>query len=339
MPHNLRLALYALAAVVLPFVALFVLIEAGFQISDALRTRPANTGTQWGVNVYDPDLLYRPRILPNPGPKGNQKRVVILGDSLIGGPRGRNLVDRSGRFANQDAKLPRSEWVSTGVPGYTNYQELAYLKKFGLPMQPDLVGVVFCLNDVHQYLADVKVVNGRLVGAGVTSEAASATQGWTLRLARRSLFLRWLKSKVSLARSVVDLYEKNGYDFDYRPDLSTAWQDAPWTMIRNQLREMRELANQYGFRLFVAVVPFAEQYRQDYLARDRNHVLKPQAMLAGITHELDIPFLDLYPSLDRGSFVPDRIHLNDSGQERAAAKIAEFLRTDEVLSAEPRTGP
>jgi hypothetical protein len=72
-----------MAAIVLPPAALFVLIEAGFQISDALRKRPANAGTERGVNVYDPELLYRPRVLPNPGPKGNQKRVVILGDSLI----------------------------------------------------------------------------------------------------------------------------------------------------------------------------------------------------------------------------------------------------------------
>jgi hypothetical protein len=142
-----------------------------------------------------------------------------------------------------------------------------------------------------------------------------------------------------LARSAVDLYEKNGYDFDYRPDLSTAWQDAPWTMIRNQLKEMKELANQHRFHLFVVVVPFAEQYRADYLARNRNHVLKPQTTLAGITRELEIPFLDLYPYLDRNSFVTDLIHLNDDGKERAAAKIAEFVRAEEILSSEPQSGP
>jgi lysophospholipase L1-like esterase len=186
LPQKLRSTVFALAAIVLPFIALFACIEAGFQITDALRRKPATADTDRGKNVYDPDLLYRPRVLPHPGPKGSAARVVILGDSLVGGPPGSNLVDRSQRIVNQKAKFPASEWINTGVPGYTNYQELVYLKKFGLSMQPDVVGVVFCLNDVHQYLAEVKVENGRLVGAGVTGEAADAAQGGALRLARRA---------------------------------------------------------------------------------------------------------------------------------------------------------
>jgi len=198
-------------------------------------------------------------------------------------------------------------------------------------MQPDLVGVVFCLNDLHQFLADVRVVNGQLRQSGVTSEAADATQGWFLRLARRSLFLRWIKNKTSLARTAVDMYESRGFDFDYRPDLSTAWQDTPWATIQTQLEEMTELAAQHRFRLFLIVVPFGEQYRGDYLARDANHVLKPQRTLAQIAGTFNIPYLDLYPYLDRASFARDLIHLNEHGKQPAAEKIAEFLFTQHLL--------
>lgn len=323
---------FACAAILLPVATLFGLVEAGFQISNAIHLKsPTSPYANVGSISYDPDLLYRPRNLPVPGSKEGRFRVIALGDSLIGGAPEHNLIDRLKNIVARSPELPPVEFVNAGVPGYTNYQELVFLKKFGLAMQPDAVAVVFCLNDVHRFLVDVNVVNGKFGRSGVRKEAAGATQGTLLRIARRSFFLRWLKDKTALAGAAVDMYESHGYDFDYRPDLSTAWQDSPWTMIRDQMREMTDLAARHQFRLFLVVVPFGEQYRKDYLARDARHVLKPQRTLGEITRTLGIPYLDLYPSLSKGSFVSDLIHLNEQGQERAAEKIAEFMEAEKLL--------
>ena len=78
------------------------------------------------------------------------------------------------------------------------------------------------------------------------------------------------------------MYEAKGYDFDYRPVLSTAWQDSKWTMIKDQMTEMAEFGKTHHFPVFLVVVPFAEQYRKDYLARDSNYVLKPQRILGSL---------------------------------------------------------
>ena len=241
---------------------------------------------------------------------------------------------------NRDSAHDPSEWINTGVPGYTNYQELVYLKKYGLPLQPDLVGVVFCLNDVHEVLHNLKVVNGRLLPEGFwepAPEAADATKGWLEPLGRRSLFLRWLRDNMTLARNVVSVYERKGYNFDYRSDFSTAWQDSKWTIIYEQMTKMTELAKAYHFRLFLVVVPFGEQYRKDYLARDSNYVLKPQRILSGFMASLGISYLDLYAYLDSGCFQADHIHLSGAGRRRAAEKIAEFLRTNKLMRI--RLGP
>jgi lysophospholipase L1-like esterase len=334
---GLRTLFFACAASLLALLGFFVVVEAAFQISNRMRMQPPMLSpAKVGSIVYDPDLLYRPRDLPVPGPKKGGRRVLILGDSLITAPPGHiTLVDRLQWFAARNTNLPAAEWINGGVAGYTNYQELVFLKKFGIAMQPDVVGVVFCLNDVHRYLVEVGVRDAEFRRTGVTADATAATQGRLLRLARRSLFLSWLKNKTELARKAVDMYESKGYDFDYRPDLSTAWQDSPWDMIREQMNELVELGVAHNFRLFLVVVPFAEQYRADYLARDASHVLKPQRILSDIATSAGIPILDLYPFLSKGSFVSDLIHMNELGQERAAEKIAEFLLERDLLAGMP----
>jgi len=336
---TLRKLFLGLVSIFMAFAILFAILETGFRIAKAIRERssaPQMVEQSW--IVYDEDLIYRPRYLPSPGPKGDGFRVVVLGDSLIAGTRQDShdsIVGWLDTFTNRDPALRPSEWINTGVPGYTNYQELVYLKKFGLPLQPDLVGVVFCLNDVHKFENNTRVVNGRLLpDSGFwepSTEAANASRGWVLRLARRSLFLRWLKDRMSLANRAVRMYESTGYDFDYRPDFSTAWQDSRWTMIRDQMAQMAELSKTHPFKLFLVVVPFAEQYRKDYLARDEDYVQKPQRILAGIMADEKIPYLDLYPVLNMQCFQDDHIHLNEQGKQRAAVKIAEFLKTEKLL--------
>ena len=54
------------------------------------------------------------------------------------------------RFANAP---PSIEVINAGVPGYTTYQELEFLKIYGLDMKPDLVILGFVFNDLfYKYL-------------------------------------------------------------------------------------------------------------------------------------------------------------------------------------------
>jgi hypothetical protein len=197
----------------------------------------------------------------------------------------------------------------------------------------------FLLNDVHKFLHNLKVVDGKLVpGAWFwdpTAEAANASKSWLLRMGRRSLFLRWLYGKTTLASHAVQIYESSDYDFDYRPDYSTAWQDAKWSMIRDQMSEMVELGKAHQFRVFLVVVPFGEQYRTDYLERNTNYVLKPQRILADVMSDLKIPYLDLYPYLNNDCFVADRSHLTSEGKRRAAEQIAKFLSSEKLIPLQP----
>lgn len=86
-----------------------------------------------------------------------------------------------------------------------------------------------------------------------------------------------------------------------------------------------------GFRMFLAVVPFGEQLRADYLARDVSYVTKPQRRLREICLRRGIPYLDLMPLLNHRHLQSDRIHLTSDGKAVVALALANFLRRQQVV--------
>jgi hypothetical protein len=49
--------------------------------------------------------------------------------------------------------------INAGMPGYTTYQELEFLKLYGLEMEPDLVVLGFVFNDVVANELEKYIVN------------------------------------------------------------------------------------------------------------------------------------------------------------------------------------
>ena len=331
----LRLALI-LAGVVLAF----LLCEVGFRVVESIQL--ARAGELWAV--YDETLGW----LPNPKygdhnalglrsppvtAKNGRARILFLGDSVLyyGDGIDDTLVGHLRADLDRRPLARAIDVVDAGVKGYTNWQELQYLKLHGLELEPDLVGVGFVLNDCYRMLHQFRVEDGRIVGQSYEfSEEAVERESWLRRTLRRSRFLVWLRHRFARVEPV----PAGKFTFDQRPDFRSAWEDTPWTAIESQLREMTDLGRSHGFRVFLVAFPFGDQYRPDYLARDRDYVLKPQRKLAEICARLGIPELDLFPSLDPAlDLDADRIHLTASGREKAAEKIAEFLREGDLLPA------
>ncbi len=319
--------------------------ELGLRLAAAAAARRARVqagaeaappGEFWAV--YDPDLGYRlnPRfgdinadgLRDRPlGPKGARPRLVVLGDSV--GFYGDTVDDTW--VAHLRAALPQAEVVNASIKGYTNYQELLYLKKYGLRLEPDLVGVAFCLNDLHRFLHSFVVQDGRLAGAYEFSEEVLA-QSRPAPLVRSHL-LGWTAYWGRVAARTVRWKASGWYSFDFQPDISKAWKDPAWPAVEEQLGEMLRLGRQNGFGLFVTVFPVVAQYRQDYLARDRQYVLKPQHRLQEICGRLRIPYYDLYPDLEAGVFGEDGLHLTPPGRRRVGGLIAGFLRRSPLVPA------
>ena len=326
----------------------FGLLEAGFRIHEVVWAMQQGEG--WAV--FDPDLGYRlnPKYADTNAhglrdhpvtPKEGHFRVLMLGDSVTyyGDDIDDTYVGRLRALLAQDPDVLPLDVLNAGTKGYTNYQELVFLKKYGLQFQPDLVGVGFVLNDLHKILHQFRVKDGRIVGQSFdfTPEAVQSVDSWLYQTARKSKFLTWLRRRLSIANAAVELTVREGFSFDHRPDFNTAWKDASWPATESQLREMTDLGARHGFTVFVVVFPFGEQYRKDYLARDPDYVLKPQRELADICGRLKIACLDLFPVLDPAIHIQeDNIHLTNAGRARVAEVLAAFLKTERLVPIRPR---
>ncbi|MFQ5697635.1 MAG: SGNH/GDSL hydrolase family protein [Myxococcota bacterium] len=332
-------------------------LEIGLRVTDALAV--ARARTQAGVAgdaegfwaVYDPDMVYRLRpgrgrvnlqgFLGDPVSRGAQPhpfRLLVLGDSVGyygDGPRD-TYVDHLSEALRSDPRLAPVEIVNSSTPGYTDWQELQWLRKFGLALEPDLVAVAFVLNDLHHTLHGFRIENGRIVGDThrLSAETEARVSNPLIRLGRRSRAVLWLKDRLTILGSLAEMLAGDAYTFEYRPDFSNAWQSAAWLPVERQLSEMMQLGREHGFRLVVWVFPYAQQLREDYLARDRDYVLYPQRRLKAICEGLGIPFLDLYSSLAHPeSFLDDDVHLSPVGRVAAAAPIARFLSRARLIRA------
>lgn len=332
-----------------------LMLEVGLRIVSSLQTsrarevaatQQAPAGEYWAI--YDPDLGYR--LNPKFGdynsdglrdhpiaPKDGRPRLVFLGDSIAqyGDDVDDTFVGHLRSELHQEPAFERLDVINAGIKGYTNYQELLYLKKYGLAFGPDLVGVQFCLNDLHKFLHSFRIEDRQIVPDTYqfSSEAMVDRRDWLRRLLDKSRLLVWAENNLRVAAKALQWKIDDGFSFDYAVDFSNAWRDEPWKDIESQFGEMVELGRQNNFRVFIVVVPTGEQYNASYLARDRNYVLKPQRKLKEIAERLSIPFYDLYPDLKAGMFV-DGIHLTKEGREVVGQRVAAFLTQSQLLPTE-----
>jgi lysophospholipase L1-like esterase len=331
----------------------FAIAEIATRVLESVARAKELAGESWAI--YDADLGYRPR----PGHDGwnelglrddaletpkRRFRVLMLGDSVAfyGDSPADTFPGHLERALGENAALAPSEVVNAGVRGYTNYQELVFLEKYGVSAEPDLVGVSFVLNDLHEILHQFEVVNGEIVGQtySFSSEAQQGVQSPLYRLLAKSHFLVWLRRQLAVFDDLIELYAGDRFSFELRPDFNTAWQEAPWRDVEAQLARMRALGEQRGFRVFVVAFPFAEQLRPDYLARDAKLVRFPQRKLAEACARLRIPLLDLFEELDAAQdFDADRIHLTAVGRRRAGERIARFLAEQRLVPAAVASAP
>src|SRR5712692_639128 len=171
-----------------------VVAEIGLRATEAIQLRRARVLVEEGDPskfwmTYDADIGYR--LTPNYGrynadglkdhpvtPKNGRFRLLFLGDSIIYDGIGLDdtLVTYLRAELDKDRMLAPVDTLNAGIPGYTNWQELMFLKKYGLKFEPDLVGVEFCLNDLPKILQQFHVENGRIIpGPWYTVEEAKAS--------------------------------------------------------------------------------------------------------------------------------------------------------------------
>lgn len=261
--------------------------------------------------------------------KEAQYRILFLGDSLVwwgdtssGQPYTHEIEAR----LNDSSHSVEYEVINAGVPGYTTYQELEFLKIYGLEMDPDLVVLGFVLNDVfYKYLH--KPQKGQLLGNEPSSNLNRFSKESGLgRVFANSYAAHGLVYLQDLVAQRLSRAPR--FPFDQRSDLYLAWQRHGWAKTDMLFAEMSRLLGARGIRLVVIAFPIVDQLNDDYRRLDREYVLFPQRQLQAICRRHGIAVVDLMEALYRHggpSLYKDYLHLNEPGNDVVADEVTAYL--------------
>jgi lysophospholipase L1-like esterase len=258
-------------------------------------------------------------------------RILFLGDSLVwsgetsSGELYTQVIERN---LNNEPSLAAKqiEIINAGIPGYTTYQELEFLKIYGLDMEPDLVVLGFVFNDVYyKYLH--KPVEGSYLGPDPTVQLHRFdTSTFPGILFARSYLAH--KSFYALERFVKKSRGYPDFAFERRDDFYLAWKDYGWNETTELIGEMKELLRKKNIQLMVMAFPIADQLDDNYLRINKEYVLYPQQRIKRICDDNRIPFLDLTQALYQNggtNLSTDGIHLNGKGNDIVAGEAINYL--------------
>ena len=258
-------------------------------------------------------------------------RILFLGDSLIWSGETSSgelytavLERRLNAIFSGGARSV--EIINAGIPGYTTYQELEFLRIYGMAMQPDLVVLGFVFNDLfYKYLH--RPSKGNLLNLDPTA---------TLYCFNPSVFPGNLFARSYLAHSVVRRSEILGkrllhrpmFPFEQRPDFYLAWKEYGWNHLPELLGEMRGLVTKGGASLMVMVFPIRDQMDDGYRKIDAAYVLLPQTMIRRICDDYAIPLVDFTDPLYKNgglTLFKDYLHLNGKGNDVVTDELEKNL--------------
>jgi lysophospholipase L1-like esterase len=198
--------------------------------------RPATRGRYYGAEIRTNRLGCRGRELA--ADKGATRRVLMLGDSFtLGFGVPVESVCASVLEARLNAGAGRYEVINAGVGNYNSLMEEEWFRRYGLALQPDVVVVMFFVNDV---------------------EPTPRISGLRQAVARRSYLYALLADRFRriLAKSGRERYDwRRYYAGLYRPDAPAV------PANRAALGRIAAACRQRGIPLLVASIPDLHQLR------------------------------------------------------------------------------
>ena len=258
-------------------------------------------------------------------------RILFLGDSLVwsGETSSGKLYTEvlEARLNDRlDGEATSFEVINAGVPGYTTYQELEFLKVYGLDMEPDVVVLGFVFNDVYYKYLHKPTERGIL-----DSEPTSRLHRFDTHSFPGALFARsYLAHELVGGAQTVwrSISRRPAFPFEERRDFYLAWKSYGWTHSRELVGQMQSLLAERDVPLLMIVFPIKDQVDDRYRRLDEQYVLYPQGRLRSICDEYAIPLLDMTEPIHAngaGDLFRDHLHLNGKGNDQVVEEVLPFL--------------
>jgi len=263
--------------------------------------------------------------------RANSFRILYLGDSLVwSGETSSGALYTQTIESNLNEALgyrnTRIEVINAGIPGYTTYQEVEFLKQYGLDMQPDLVILGFVFNDLYyKYLS--KPTKNNILGR----EPEVQLNRFNTDTRLGAVFARsYVAHRVYYALENI-LKKLRGYPyfpFEYRTDFCLAWKKHGWKHAKRLIKECKDLLEERKIKLILVMYPMRDQVDDRYLEIDADYVLYPQKRVKEICSAYDIHYFDLTIAIHSNGGIQlyrDYLHFNEKGNDIVAAVITDYL--------------
>ncbi len=258
-------------------------------------------------------------------------RILFLGDSLIwsgetiSGKLFTEVLEH--RLNSNYSKNTNSyEVVNAGIPGYTTYQELEFLKIYGLDMEPDLVVLGFVFNDLY-YKYFHRPTKDKLLG----NEPTARLHYFNTNSFPGIIFARSHLSHEIVRRSKILwklISQQPMFPFELRGDFDLAWKDYGWIHTQKLIGMMQKLLTDKGVSFSVLVFPVSDQVNDQYRRVNKQYVLYPQSMIKKICDSYEIPVVDLTDSIYINGGITlfsDYLHLNGKGNDVVVDELERYI--------------
>ena len=277
----------------------------------------------------------------------SQYRVLVLGDSYAEG----YTVGFDSVFTRvlerqlQQKMADRApQVVNGGTGGYSTDQELLFYRSEGRRYDPDLVVLLFCINDVwfnsqDKYWRGAKPVF-RLTGKGLklenvpVPEPHPGVKSWLLEHSQIAKRLKIVKDKAMLAREGEKLPEDyRVYAKKYAPAMDTAW-----TVTEALIIQLDKEVEEDGGKLLVCFVPEQEMvdpqrwqaFKTTYGIDDPEYdCFKPAVKLSDFCRRDSVEFMDPTAAFRKAFqqngtqlFFPKDSHWNAEGHRVIGEELA-----------------
>ena len=251
--------------------------------------------------------------------RNEKKRMLVLGDSFGWGFG----VEHHEIFSEiLEADHPDWEIINACVPGYGTDQQFLYLKERGLFFKPDVILVLFCVNDfdenvqaeLYWHFKPMFVLEDRKLELQNVPVPGPTTKQ---RLQRFLLGTTYLGPKLNSVKDVLVRLVATRKDSNEEKATVDMWNMRHLTRLL--IKAIHELCDEHGVALVLASVPMDSEKR---------------AFIQKIAGEQKFAYLPLDGHFDsaaeRTTFAHDG-HWNSKGHEIAAGAIDSFLWKSGVI--------
>lgn len=253
-----------------------------------------------------------PRTIENPA---ETRRIILLGDSVV---EGISFVDDENTLSQHLERLyanANTEALNFGTSGYCTLAEVELLREKGLAFKPDLVVLLFVMNDFNNFTPELTMEGGLV-----------ERPAWSKHLFVGSQLFRLLCLRF------------NWFDFATETDPS-AWNRAAIgeNNVVDGFKRLRELANEHKFE--VIIIPWPT-FRDDDIIQHR-HTDSPRPLVERLAAMNGLPVRPLAASFRRAwqeldpqlnprryfTVKGDGMHPNAAGAELGARLIHEVIES------------